>query len=213
VAADYRLQDGLGGVNHVSLIARQGFDILGGSHEGDALLSRDGASGVFSVLDYSLTRIQKLPADWSMKIAASGQVASNELLLSQQFYIGDPAYGPGYYSGDNGVAGVVELRFDQSLPFNFLKGFQLYGFVDRAAVWNFDDARDVLSLSSAGAGMRLYLAGALEGSLIVATPISLLHDPRPGAWLARVVFTHQFSQALPAVAPGRLRLNFLFIRA
>jgi hemolysin activation/secretion protein len=171
LAADYKLQDALGGSNYVSLIGRQGFDILGGSRQGDALLSRDGASGVFSVFDFSATRFQKLPDPWSMKFAVSGQLASTVLLTSEQFYIGDAAYGPGYYSGDNGLAGLMELRFDQQLPYNVLKGFQLYGFIDRAAVWNFGDAKDVLSLSSAGAGVRLYLAGQLQGGIIIAAPI------------------------------------------
>lgn len=65
--------------------------------------------------------------------------------------IGDAAYGPAYYSGENGVAGYAELRFDQTLPNVWVKGYQLYSFIDRAAVWSYGVATPALSLSSADA--------------------------------------------------------------
>lgn len=59
---------------------------------------------------------------------------------SQQFYLGGLAFGRGYgsaeISGDNGVAGTVELRFDQKSSYQDLNGYQLYGFVDAGLAWN-----------------------------------------------------------------------------
>ena len=121
------------------------------------------------MLDFSFTRYQPLSDFWSLKFSASGQLASTVLLASQQFYLGGAAYGPGYYSGDNGIAASAELRFDQTLSFDLLKGYQLYGFIDRGGVWNVDNS-DVLSLSSIGVGLRLYLAGQLQAGLAIAVP-------------------------------------------
>jgi hemolysin activation/secretion protein len=71
----------------------------------------------------------------------------------------------------------VELRFDQKLKDGFLKGYQLYGFIDGGAVWNHGDARDdVLSLSSAGAGVRFFLADELLADLTFAAPLKY-HSP------------------------------------
>jgi hemolysin activation/secretion protein len=170
LTADYKLQDKLDGWNYLTLTWRQGLDVLGASRKGDDLLSRLGASGDFSVIDLSLARYQRLSDIWSLKISASGQWASAPLLTSQQFYLGDAAYGPGYYSGDNGFAGLLELRFDQTLPGRLLKGYQLYGFVDGGAVWNSDSPGDVLSLASAGAGVRFFLADQFQAGLAVAVP-------------------------------------------
>jgi hemolysin activation/secretion protein len=170
LTADYKLQDNLDGWNYLTLVWRQGLDVLGASRKDDDLLSRLGASGDFSVIDLSFTRYQRLSDIWSLKISASGQWASAPLLTSQQFYLGDAAYGPGYYSGDNGFAGLMELRFDQTLPGKLLKGYQLYGFVDGGAVWNSDSPGDVLSLASAGAGVRFFLADQFQAGLAVAVP-------------------------------------------
>ena len=107
LTSDYRLQDNFGGNNYLTLTYRQGLDILGSSHFGDDLLSRDGAAGNFSVLDGWFTRYQTLTDAWSIKIAAAGQIASGPLFTSQQFYLGGAAFGRGYgtaeISGDNGI--------------------------------------------------------------------------------------------------------------
>ncbi len=176
LAADGKLHDDLGGWNYLSLLYRQGIGAFGASHSGDDFLSNSNASGIFSLLGFSYTRYQSLSDVASVKFSSSGQWASAPLLTSQQFYIGGPIFGRGYYSGDlsgdNGIAGSMELRFDGKLKDGFLKGYQLYGFVDGGAVWNYGAARDdVLSLSSAGAGVRFYLADELLADLTVAVPM------------------------------------------
>jgi hemolysin activation/secretion protein len=98
-------------------------------------------------------------------------------LTSQQFYLGGAAFGRGYgsaeISGDNGIAGSLELRFDHHLNYAYLKGYQLYGFVDSGAVWNVGYAlADGLSLTSVGAGVRFNLGGELQAGIAVAVPLS-----------------------------------------
>ena len=175
LAADYQRQDDLGGRNYLTVGLRQGLPLLGASHQGDDFLSRPDGTAIASILDFSYTRYQKLSDIWSLKMSTAGQLASTALLESQQFYLGGPLFGRGYYggevSGDNGVAAALELRFDQTLTYDMLKGYQLYGFVDRGTVWNHSDGRNTLSLSSAGAGVRLHLLAELEADSGIAFPL------------------------------------------
>lgn len=177
LTADYRLLDRFGGTNFATLTYRQGLDVFGASHFDDDLLSRDGASSNFSVLNLWFTRYQTLDDAWSLKLSAASQTASRPLFTSQQFYLGGAAFGRGYgaaeISGDNGLAGSLELRFDQKLNFRYWTGYQLYAFGDAGAVWN-DGYRlgDSLSLTSAGAGARFFLWDDLQADLALAVPLS-----------------------------------------
>jgi hemolysin activation/secretion protein len=177
LTADYRLQDRFGGTNFATVTFRQGLDVFGASHFDDDLLSRDGASSNFSVLNLWFTRYQTITDALSLKLSAASQTASRPLFTSQQFYLGGAAFGRGYgaaeISGDNGLAGSLELRFDQKLNFRYWSGYQLYAFGDAGAVWN-DGYRlsDGLALTSAGAGVRFFLWDDLQADLGVAVPLS-----------------------------------------
>lgn len=177
LTADYRLEDRFGGTNFATLSYRQGLDVFGASHFNDDLLSRDGAASDFSVLNVWFTRYQTLNDAWSLKLSAASQTASRPLFTSQQFYLGGAAFGRGYgaaeISGDNGLAGSIELRFDQKMNFRYWTGYQLYAFGDAGAVWN-DGYRlsEGLALTSAGAGVRFFLPDDLQADLGVAVPLS-----------------------------------------
>jgi hemolysin activation/secretion protein len=193
LTSDYRLQDDFGGTNYLTMNFRQGLDILGASHRDDGYLSRAGASGKFSALNFWFTRYQKLTDAWSLKLAAAGQTASGPLFTSQQFYLGGMAFGRGYgsaeISGDNGLAGSAELRFDQKANLPYLSGYQLYGFVDSGVAWN-DGYRlsDGLSLISAGAGVRLFLTEGLQADIGAAAPLSY-RAPDNSTRSVRVLFS------------------------
>ena len=193
LTSDYRLQDSFGGTNYLTVNYRQGLDILGASHRGDDFLSRDGASGKFSALNFWFTRYQTLTDAWSLKLAGAGQAASGPLFTSQQFYLGGIAFGRGYgsaeISGDNGLAGSAELRFDQKTSLQYLRGYQLYSFVDSGVAWN-DGYRpsDGLSLTSAGAGVRFFLLDGLQADIGVAAPLTY-RAPDNSARSARVLFS------------------------
>lgn len=173
--ADYRLSDDLGGWNYLNLTLRQGIDVFGASRKGDDFLSNFNSSNNFTLFSFAGTRIQKLNDVFSLKISAAGQVASTTLLTSQQFYLGGPAFGRGYFSGDlsgdDGIAGSLELRFDQRANTDFFKGYQLYGFVDRGTAWFRNGTEEWFSLTSAGGGVRLYFADALQADFAIAVPL------------------------------------------
>src|ERR1700692_3340780 len=129
----------------------------------------------------------------SVKVAAAGQIASGPLFTSQQFYLGGAAFGRGYgsaeISGDNGIAGSLELRFDQKLNYRYLIGSQLYSFVDSGAAWNAGySLGEGLSLTSAGGGVRLFLFDDLQADLGVAVPLSY-RAPDNSSRSARFLFS------------------------
>lgn len=193
LTSDYRLQDNFGGTNYLTLNYRQGLDILGASHRDDDFLSRDGASGKFSAVNFWFTRYQTLSDAWSLKFASAGQWANGPLFTSQQFYLGGAAFGRGYgsaeISGDNGIAGSIELRFDQRLNWQYLSGLQFYGFVDSGAAWNDGfGINDGLSLTSAGGGVRFFLWDGLQADIGGAVPLTYRAPDNFGRG-ARVLFS------------------------
>ena len=206
LTSDYRLQDAFGGTNYATMTYRQGLDIFGATPFGDDFASRAGAAPNFSVLDFYYTRYQTLSDAWSVKVSTASQIASGPLYTSQQFYLGGWAFGRGYgaaeISGDNGLAGSFELRFDQRPNFRYLAGYQIYSFVDAGAVWN-DGFRltDGLALTSAGAGVRFFLWDDLQADIGVAFPLSYRAPDNPRRD-ARLLFS--VSNALK-MCPGQGR--------
>jgi hemolysin activation/secretion protein len=208
LTSDYRLQDGYGGINYATLTYRQGLDIFGASHFGDDFVSHDGAAPNFSVLDFYFTRYQTLFGNFSAKLAMASQTASGPLYTSQQFYLGGAAFGRGYgaaeLSGDNGLAGSFELRFDQRPNFRYLAGYQFYGFVDAGAAWN-DGYRigDGLALTSAGGGIRFFFWDDFQADIGVAFPLSY-RAPDNTMRTARLLFSVSNALKLcPARGQGR----------
>jgi len=197
LTGDYRLQDSFGGTNYLTMNWRQGLDVLGASGNRDPWASVWGASPNFSALTYWYTRYQTLNDAWSVKLASAGQLASGPMYLSQQFYLGGIAFGRGYgaaqISGDNGIAGSFELRFDHKLNYKYFTGFQLYSFVDSGLVW-WDglSPSDGTALTSAGGGVRLFLGGDLQADLGVAVPLGYR---APDNWARHPRFLFTLSNA------------------
>ena len=177
LTADYMLKDDFGGTSYLTGTLRQGIDVLGASRAGDDYLSRYDGSGTFTTVNLWFARYQSLTDDWSLKIAGAGQYASTELLTSQQYYLGGAFFGRGYgsaeISGDNAMAGSLELRYDGKPSLPYTRGYQFYGFVDTGAVWNVGYGyRDGLSLTSAGGGVRLFFDGDLRADVGIGVPLS-----------------------------------------
>jgi hemolysin activation/secretion protein len=176
VTADYRWKDDVGGDNYLTLAYRQGLNAFGATPAGDPMSSRAGASPSFSVVNGWFARYQTLSEAWSLKIAGAGQLASGPLYNAQQFYLGGLSYGRGYgsaeISGDNGIAGTFEVRFEQKPDWAYLKSYQLYSFFDAGLAWN-DGFRpsDGVALTSAGAGVRFTFPNDWRADLGVAVPL------------------------------------------
>jgi hemolysin activation/secretion protein len=182
LSAEVRSQDLLGGGNYLTVAARQGIPGIGASVKGDPDSSRPEAREDFSKLFVNYNRVQPLGGPFSLWLAASGQWSTGPLLRSEEFFVGGSAFGrafaPGAFWGDSGLAGLAELRIDQPLDGRLGQGYQLYAFLDRAALWA--SGFDYQQISSYGGGLRLFVNEDLRAGLEVAAPIevpALARDP------------------------------------
>ncbi len=179
----YDRDDPLNGHDFINLTFSQGLALFDSNSSGEDLLSRAGAKPDFRKLEYGFTRFQNVGESWTAIAAVSGQAADTVLFSSEQFGFGGQAFGRGYdpseFTGDNGVAGSVELRYLELPSLEFLRG-EPYGFYDIGKVWN-NDATPSASGASAGFGIRVESVLGLSGNFTVAEPLThRLEDPESG---------------------------------
>lgn len=169
----YNRLDGWRGLNKTDVSVRQGLDILGASSANDTDISRPGATPTFAKLNASLSRLQDLPYNLSLLLAAQGQYTDDSLYASEQFGFGGSDFGRGYdpseIIGDRGIAGKAELRYNQ-------ESNQFYAFYDIGSIWNRDTVSQSAqeSAASLGLGVRSYLTKWLAGDVVWAKPLT--HD-------------------------------------
>lgn len=176
IGADYKghLSDGSWTYASATFKKALGFD---GASARDGWISRFGASGHFSVFNGALTHYQNLIENWSLKLAAAGQVASGPLPISQQYNLGGNWFGRGlpggWISGDNAIAGSAELRYDGSFNSAFAKGYQVYAFVDGGVTETKYEPRNLVqSIASVGAGVRVFITDEWQAGVGIAKPIA-----------------------------------------
>lgn len=155
--------------------ARQGLGIFDATRAGDPLASRRGGSARFSKLDVYVDWIGPLAGPLGLKVAAEGQLASRALLSSEEIGIGGPRFGRAYdyseLSGDRGIAGLVELRYDiEKTPLTG-RETQVYAFADAGTVGNIGTGGRGGSLYSAGAGLRFDVSKVFDVGVEIAFPI------------------------------------------
>ncbi len=177
----YDWYDFLSGYNLSQLTFTQGLPgFLGGSHTGDADLSRAAGQFDFRKLELSLMRHQPLPGELTLFGALNAQVANGPLLSSEEFgfggsYIGR-AYDPSEITGDSGFSLLLELRSRQ-LEVRRLGLLQPLLFVDYGAIWNRDSGQDAnRDGASLGIGARLEASHGLSAELTLAQPIISSED-------------------------------------
>lgn len=157
----------------------QGLDILGATALGDPLASRTDAGPDFTTVSWWLGWRRGLARRVSLSLAASGQLSSEPLLIGESFALGGNAFLRGYdvaqRVGDQGVAGLGELRYDWPDALGAVRNLQLYAFADGGTVTNIADGLGGGTLASSGAGFRADLNRTLDFDLEVAVPLT---EPR-----------------------------------
>ncbi len=157
----------------------QGLDILGATALGDPLASRLDAGPGFTTLTWWLNWRRSLAPRVSLSLAANGQLSTDPLLIAESFALGGNAFLRGYdfaqAIGDEGVAGVGELRYDWPRALGAMQHLQLYAFADGGMVSNLVGGRGDETLASSGAGLRADVTRNLDFDLEVAVPLT---DPR-----------------------------------
>jgi hemolysin activation/secretion protein len=164
--------------------ASRGLGILDATRRSDPLASRTDAGGKFTKLEAWAEYEQQLGHELSLLVQTEGQVADRPLLSSEEMGLGGRSFGRAWdyreFSGDRGVAGSVELRYDiESLP-RPIWMVQPYLYADAGKVSNDRGGGGGGSLASAGGGVRIWLHGGLEAGVEAAFPLTDGFDPAAG---------------------------------
>jgi Hemolysin activation/secretion protein len=165
-----------GGTLQGRVTVSQGLDLLGATGLGDPLASRSDAPPDFTTLSWWLNWRRGLARRLSLSLAASGQFSTEPLLIGENFVLGGNAFLRGYdfaqRVGDQGIAGVGELRYDWPEALGALRHMQLYAFADGGTVTNLAGGRGSGTLASGGAGFRADVTRYLDLDLEVAVPLT-----------------------------------------
>ena len=168
VGLTYLNSDFLSGTFSSTIDIAQGLPIFGASSNRSPELSLFGRS-IFTkgtgLVRY--TNITLLPERFSFSITGTGQYAANPLITGEQILFGGTqigrGYDPGAVTGDSGIGGDFELRYDTNYPDWDIRGIQPYAFFDAAKVWNRNrpPAAGIplgdFSIASTGIGVRFWL--------------------------------------------------------
>ena len=165
-----------GGALRGRLTLSQGLDILGATQRGDPLASRPDASPDFTTLSAWMDWQRGLSRSVSLVLAARGQISSAPLLITEDIGLGGNRFLRGYNfgerSGDEGIMGFAELRYDWDDAFGLVRRMQFYGYADGGVVGNLDGGRGSGSLASGGGGIRTDITRDLDLDLELAIPLT-----------------------------------------
>ncbi len=162
----YSSGDMMGGAFSSTLDVAQGLSILGATPNHSPNLSLGGRT-TFTKLTGLLRYTNTIAAPVSFAITANGQYALQPLITGEQLLFGGTqvgrGYDPGAVTGDSGVGGSFELRYDTRLPDYDINALQPYIFFDAAKVWNRPRPAAVgiplsdFNIASTGVGVRFWL--------------------------------------------------------
>ena len=202
---------GRGGLTQAEIVLTAGRLDLGGN-AADLAADQAGphADGRYARLAASLSRLQRLPADFILSAAFSAQLAGSNLDSSEKFVLGGPsgvrAYPVNEGAGDEGWLFSLELRRELS------PGWQAYALLDGGEVrlhrnewpgWQGGTATpNHYRLSGAGLGLSWNRAGDFTLNFTVATPLG----GNPGQTAAG----HNGDGSNPRAARAWLSLGKLF---
>jgi hemolysin activation/secretion protein len=164
------------GVSTINFDVTHGFPIFG-AHD-HTLQSRPLGQASYTRLNAGVSRLQGLSSRLSLYVTLHGQYSTQPLLATEQYGVGGPDIGRGYdpseITGDKGVSGKVELRFDTIPGLKLLNTIEWYVFYDAGMIWNNDNISlpGKQDLTSAGLGARLTFFPNLTGNLFVARPLT-----------------------------------------
>ena len=166
----------LGGALRGEAAAVAGLPVGGVTREGSVLASRPDGDARFLAATYALDWTTSLGKPFSLVLASAGQIASRPLLATMEFGLGGPGFGRGYdyaeRTGDQGIAGSVELRADAgAIAGSVVDRAQFYGFFDGGTVGNLRGGFGGGSLVSTGVGARVG-TGRFDWLVEVALPLN-----------------------------------------
>ncbi len=154
----------------------QGLDIMGATGRGDPLASRFDSRPDFTTISWWLNWRRGIAPRVSLSLATTGQLSTDPLLIGESFALGGTNFLRGYdfaqRVGDQGAAGLAELRYDWPKALGAVRNMQIYAFADGGTVSNLQAGMGGGTLSSSGAGLRTDITDALDLDLEVAVPLT-----------------------------------------
>ena len=169
----------LDGVSNLTVDYARGLTAFGASASNSAGLSRQGGRTDFNKVTALLRHTRILDGPLSLSLSANGQYAFDTLLTGEEISFGGAAlgrgYDPGSLTGDSGVGGSIELRYDLDATDLFLDSAQLYSFYDAAKAWS---RTGIINnkLGSSGIGLR----GVAFQDASLGVEVSHVFIPLPG---------------------------------
>lgn len=156
-----------------------GLNVLNATSDSDTNVSRPGADWDFFKLEAEYQRLQRVTSQVNVLFAVKGQIADEALWSSEEFGVGGVSYGRAYdpseIVGDDGIAGKIELQWNQPAKLGLLDNYQLFGFYDAGIVWDKDATTSGLKreeLTSAGFGVRADFTPATQAGAFIAWPLN-----------------------------------------
>lgn len=154
----------------------QGIPILGATGKADPLASRFDAEPDFTTLIWWLRWRSGIVPRVSLSLESTGQLSTSPLLVGESFALGGNAFLRGYdfaqRVGDEGAAGLAELRYDWPKALGAVRRVQLYAFADGGTVSNLAEGRGSGTLASGGAGLRTDITRDLDLDFEIAVPLT-----------------------------------------
>lgn len=182
LGAGYLRSGFLGGDLAANVDIAQGLPILGATGNGSPDLSRIGARTDFTKISGGVRFTRPVTGSFEVMLAAQGQYAFDPLVIGEQIAFGGLPIGRGYdlgaLTGDHGLGGTVELRYNWPLRISILQTLQPYAFFDAARVWNVQHTGPLgRSIDSAGGGVRAWMDYGIFASFEVVRTL----EPTPGS--------------------------------
>ncbi len=154
----------------------QGLPVLGATGNSDPLASRWDSQPDFTTLSWWMNWRRGIMPRVSLQLATTGQLSTAPLLIGESFTLGGTQFLRGYdfaqRVGDQGAAGLAEVRYDWPKPFGAARGVQLYAFADGGTVSNLQGGLGGGTLASSGAGFRTDITRDLDLDFEVAVPLT-----------------------------------------
>lgn len=178
VGLSYDRTDTWDGITAIRGTLHQGLSILNATPHGSAFASRADGYSDYTKVTAAVTRIQQLPANFSLFATLTGQISSVPLLSSEQIALGGPNFARGFdegeISGDKGWAGSIELRYAPAMPKLLPNGVQFFAYFDGGQVWSESNTplTTGTALTSIGGGVRANPLEHLFTTLEIDQPLN-----------------------------------------
>lgn len=154
----------------------QGIPTFGATPTGTMLASRIDAQPDFTTLNWWLNWRRGIAPRVSLQLSSIGQLSTTPLLIGESFALGGTQFLRGYdfaqAVGDQGAAGLAELRYDLPKALGAVRNVQLYAFADGGTASNLASGFGSGMLASSGAGFRADITRDLDLDFEIAVPLT-----------------------------------------